>query len=122
MTKTVPDEYTGQEIFDLLMMQIEPELTSGQVDGLAAKYAGETPLEKIKRQERYNRAFAAYDKREAEFLIALHKNTAGAKRDIRRSAEQEANVSDKAALKKLESTLGPQPLSFLLTSFLTTNE
>lgn len=67
-TLTLP---TGRELYDVIMAQIEPELTSKQLPTLPQKYATETPDEAQERQARYDRAFAEYGKRFATFSEQL---------------------------------------------------
>ena len=52
-----------EEIYNLLMRQIEPELVTDMLPQLGELYPDETPAEWKKRQERYQRAFALYEER-----------------------------------------------------------
>lgn len=54
---------TVEEIYNLLMSQIEPELTTDMLPQLGELYPDETPAEWRKRQERYQRAFQLYETR-----------------------------------------------------------
>jgi hypothetical protein len=51
------------ELYDALMAQIEPELTSVMLPRLDELYADETPEEKAARGDRYKKAFALFEER-----------------------------------------------------------
>ena len=57
----------GRELYDQIMEQIEPELTSAQAPLLGEKYKDETPEQAASRAARYEKAFAEYRKRFAAF-------------------------------------------------------
>lgn len=67
-TTTTVQNPMMEEIYNLLMAQIEPELTTDMLPQLAAMYPGETPAEWKQRQERYQRAFALYEERFAALM------------------------------------------------------
>lgn len=60
---SIPVIPSAVELYDLLMKDIEPELLSNAIAGLALKYRKETKEEAAKRAERYAKAFAAYDRK-----------------------------------------------------------
>lgn len=60
------------ELYDLLMQDIEPDLTSRSVPGLAAKYRRETPEQATKRAERYAKAFQEYDRKLEAYIANLN--------------------------------------------------
>lgn len=51
------------EFYDLLMGEIEPDLTTALLPLLPEMYADETPQEHAKRMIRYEKAFNAFDER-----------------------------------------------------------
>jgi hypothetical protein len=61
-TADMPVILSGQEIYDMIMSGIEPELTSSQLPLLDEKYVTETEDEKNARADRYEHAFEEYDK------------------------------------------------------------
>jgi hypothetical protein len=65
-----------EELFDLLMGSIEPELTSAQIPLLDAKYKDETPEEKKLRGERYAAAFAQFEQTFALLMEAWDRSLA----------------------------------------------
>lgn len=56
-----PSIPTGQELFDVIMQEIEPELTTEGVKLVAEKYKDETPEQTMERKKRYDLAFERYD-------------------------------------------------------------
>ena len=70
MTVTLPTlaELNPDDLYDLIMAQIEPDLLSSQVGKLEAKYATELPEAKAKRMQRYKAAWEQYtQERDAYF-------------------------------------------------------
>lgn len=102
---TIPLELTGEQVFDVIMGAIEPELTSAQVDGLTAKYANETPEQKQEREERYNKAYEEYDRRFALFQKALDEKADAVHREAMRSVEANDRAAEQADLANLEANL-----------------
>ncbi len=49
-------------LYDTIMGQIEPDLTTGQIDHLDEKYKGETDEEKKQRHAAYEEAFVLFEK------------------------------------------------------------
>lgn len=86
---------SGQEIYDSLMQGIEPELVSTNLPLLSETYKDETSEEVAARAERYDRAFAEYDRQlEAYFQhateeVRIHYRTAKSSLE-RGDREQEA--------------------------------
>ncbi len=52
-----------EEIYNLLMAQIEPDLMTEKLSRLSELYPNETPQEWNARQQRYQRALALYEER-----------------------------------------------------------
>ncbi len=88
----LPQFPSGQEVYDAIMGQIEPELTSRQLPTLQQKYATETAEESQERQARYDKAFAEYGKRYSAFSEQL----AGQVHSFQRIAISAAEMSTKA--------------------------
>ncbi|MEK7137806.1 MAG: hypothetical protein AAB853_06020 [Patescibacteria group bacterium] len=82
---TIP---TGEEIYDALMSQIEPELTSSQLPLLAEKYKDETPDQKEVRRKRYNAAFAKYDELYTAYVADMDARIHRYHREALRSIEE----------------------------------
>jgi hypothetical protein len=61
-------------LYDLLMAQIEPELTSAMLPKLAEMYAEETPEEAVWRAKHYERAFLIFAEMWDDFVAACEKS------------------------------------------------
>jgi hypothetical protein len=93
---------TGQEVYDALMAQIEPELVSANVAHLDEKYANESEADRKVRYERYTQAFMKYDEAYREWESALHAAVSTYRRDAFRSAETDSRTEETNALAQLE--------------------
>ena len=83
----------GTEVYDRIMGQIEPDLTSKNIKTLDVKYAEESMQEKAKRMERYKKAFAAY-------LEAYEAHQAQQTSDVRSYGRKlTASIENKSATK-----------------------
>lgn len=73
-TKAKPQvqQWTMQEIYDLLMFDIEPELLSDMIGKLPEIYAGESGERHAERMERYREAFAVFYQR-FDMMLTLWK-------------------------------------------------
>jgi predicted S18 family serine protease len=59
----LPPVFEGDDLYDQIMSEIEPELVSTVYKTLDEKYKNETPEEKALRQARYDKAFTEYQRR-----------------------------------------------------------
>jgi hypothetical protein len=71
-----PTVRTGEEVYNMIMGKIEPELVLDQIPLLDEKYKNETEPEKKTRLTRYQKAYAEYEKQyeayKAEEEVKLH--------------------------------------------------
>jgi len=95
----------GDEVYDRLMSAIEPDLVTAVLPTLEQKYANETQQERDVRMERYKKAFLAYQKAHAEFLMSQEGQVRGYKKNMMSSVEQRAGSSDINALADIESQM-----------------
>lgn len=95
----------GQEFYDNLMSQIEPELTSQMLPLLDARYAGETPEEKEIRQTRYDKAFEEFDRRSAEEMAGFEQDVHQYKVQTMREAEAASRQEESSDIAILESSI-----------------
>ena len=79
-----------EEIYDALMAQIEPELTTSQIPLLETKYGNENVDEAKARQQRYEKAYMAYDEKF---------------RDYRREVEERSHTHQRAVMKATEERM-----------------
>lgn len=98
---------TGEQIYDQIMGEIEPDLTSALYPTLAEKYANETEEEKQTRMDRYEKAFAEYDVRYEAFLTNVTSESHAIKKEARDAAESKDRAEDDKAedalLKQMEN-------------------
>jgi hypothetical protein len=98
---------TGEQIYDQIMAEIEPDLTSAIYPTLAEKYAKETEELRQERMSRYERAFAEYDKRYETFLTTVNAETHAVKKEARDAAESKNRAEDEKTeddlLKQMET-------------------
>ena len=79
--------WTVEELYDLIMYEIEPELLTPMIPELEKIYKNETKEEHVERMERYRQAFMVFYER-FDMLLMLWKN--------------ELEVFRKEALRQLE--------------------
>ncbi len=100
---TMPKILSPDAVYDMLMRDIEPELTSDNVDGLSKKYENEKPDQARRRAERYALAFDEYDKRLDIYIEKLNKAMAAYVRTAAKSLEATDRAIDKDNLRDLET-------------------
>ena len=104
----LPQPFTLQDpetIYDTIMKQIEPELTTSQMPLLEQKYAGETPEQNKARKEKYARAFQAYDEKFRDYRREIEQQAQAYQRSVMAANESLTSGSDKAALTAIESEI-----------------
>lgn len=101
----LPSVSTGDAIYDAMMGEIEPELTSTQINGLEGKYKNETPEEAEARKGRYNKAYAEYEKRLKEYLAQKQSEATTRKRRAMASIEREDRQVEDQQMSSLESAI-----------------
>ncbi len=92
----------GEAMYNMLMMQIEPDLVTSSLPVLNDKYKNETPEQSAARAKRYEAAFAEYEKRLSEYLGNLQQKTHEYRRTALQSAEQDEKDKDNQKLHSLE--------------------
>jgi murein tripeptide amidase MpaA len=94
----------GQEAYDMIMRDINPELTSANLQTLDAKYKDETPEQRIKRADRYTKDFEEFAKRSKAFKAKQDTTVSSYKRQLRTATEARAGSGDATRMQDLEST------------------
>lgn len=89
-----PPLLSGDELYDMLMGSIEPELTTAAIEKLPAQYANETPANRKERADRYARAFAEYDRRYSEYQSRWSIQYADYKRQALASLENDERADE----------------------------
>jgi hypothetical protein len=93
------------DLYDILMMPIEKELTSAELPLLAERYKSEKPEQTRVRAERYDKAFAAYEKSFKTYMAALQTKLHEHQRAAMHAAESSDRSTDNDALTSLESRI-----------------
>lgn len=96
---------TGEDVYNMLMAQIEPELTTDVLPTLDQKYATETPEEKEVRYARYADAYARYDVAYAQWATALRHDVDALRRDALRSTEHEDRNIEANTLSSMDTQI-----------------
>ena len=96
---------TGEELYNMLMRKIEPDLATDQLPLPDAKYASETPDQTKARAERYEKAFAEYEKQLAAYLSSLKGKVHEFQTTARQSLEHEAKEKEEQDLGSLEQQI-----------------
>lgn len=105
-TSTMANEQLApQQIYDLIMWEIEPELTSDVIPTLEAKYANETSEEKSIRMERYTFAFEAFDEALSLFQTSQQMHIAAVREILDAYAKNVQAIDDEETIKKLDSDM-----------------
>lgn len=101
----LPPVQKGDEVYDRIMGEIEPELISTSLPTLDQKYKNETPAEGAARQEKYKKAFEEYDKRYQEFCQTRDTNLHSYQRKAMASLEKDAQTEENNKLDDIESAI-----------------
>ncbi len=95
-----------EEIYDMLMREIEPELTSEFIDTLEEKYKNETPEEAEGRGKRYKKAFDRFEEAFAKYLMELNASVQSYRKSAFRSVEEESRGEDAEKMSAIEDFFG----------------
>ena len=99
----------GEDVYNQIMSQIEPELVTTVLPALPAKYANETQEERDARMERYKKAFIAYEKAHKEFLMSQESTVRVYKKGVMSAVEKRAGGNDEDAVSNLEAMISNLP-------------
>lgn len=95
---------TGEEVYDSIMGEIEPELLTANIPHLDEQYVNETEEDRAARYERYNTAYAAYDEAYAKWEADLNTLVTSYRHDALSSAEAQSKQDDETAMTQLEQS------------------
>ncbi len=93
------------ELYDALMWEIEPELTTELLPDLEFLYEKETPEERTLRAEWYSIAFEQLGERMKTFSADAKKHLTGIKNQIIALAQKDSAETDKGHLGDIERSL-----------------
>lgn len=91
------------DLYDLLMVQIEPDLVIANVKKLDAKYKKESENERVLRMKRYQSALEKYKIEKQLYLERSQKEVQVYIKDRRNQAENESQKDEEEILANLET-------------------
>jgi hypothetical protein len=94
---------SGEQIYDFIMGQIEPELMSKELPHLEQRYKHEKKKQAKARAKRYQAAFAEYDKRFAEYTDWMNQKVHAFQRFARQTTERFESKKERGQIDDLES-------------------
>lgn len=98
-------ESSAQALYDLIMAQIEPELTSWALAMHEEWFANETREQKAERMERYNRAFEKFQERFSEVLARWERELASSRKQVVAGLQKKSYARDTSALEDIDRTM-----------------
>ncbi|MDD5751166.1 MAG: hypothetical protein PHS73_01440 [Candidatus Peribacteraceae bacterium] len=103
MPATPPVIPDATELYNSIMSKIEPDLTTDQIPLIDEKYKHETEEQKAARLDRYNKAFATYDKTAADYFKNLHEQVTVYRKQALKEAETESLGQEQEKLSQIET-------------------
>jgi len=100
----------GDELYDQIMGQIEPELMTASLETLKEKYATETPEQKAEREKKYQKAFAEYERVYREYRNGQDMDLHRYQRSARASLEESSKAEEEKKMTNLESAISDSDL------------
>jgi len=100
----IPAKRSGEEIYNGIMREIEPELTTDQIPLAKEKYKDETPEQKKARGERYAKAMEEYERRYAAYLLEQEAKLRSFKVGAIHFVEDKASETDQQKMLAIESS------------------
>ncbi|MFH0770046.1 MAG: hypothetical protein V1926_01575 [Candidatus Peregrinibacteria bacterium] len=94
---------SGKELYDFIMRQIEPELTSDQSPLLNEKYKNETPHQLQERGRRYIKAFDQFNRELQKYREETNGTIAQYKKSLSLDVEQLSALADSLQLSFLDN-------------------
>lgn len=105
VTGATADPLSPQWIYDTLMEQIEPDLTSANIQRADELYPEETPDEKTARYERYELAFILLNECLEDLAVDAHFDTLELKQAMTAMASESTRREDENALRGVEDQI-----------------
>lgn len=96
---------SGQEIYDRLMENVEPELVTANLATLDAPYKKESAGARTARYKKYAKAFAEYKKQYKVWLQNVKNAVTAYKKAITRAVEKASKNTEDQALLALEAQM-----------------
>ena len=100
---TAPVIPSAEELYNTIMSEIEPELTTEGVKLLSEKYKNETTEEARTRKARYDKAYAEYDKQFAKHMDNINAKVKKYERASFAEMESEDRNQESVGLAEIEN-------------------
>ena len=92
---------TGEQIYNTIMVQIEPDLLTTSTVKVDSPETGESDGQYAARMERYRKAFATYERCFEAYVAYLRDESRRTRLDARVSAESKSNAEEKIKAEEL---------------------
>ena len=102
---TNPPLPSGEDIYNAIMAEIEPELTTDVLPTLEEKYKDESPEERTERFARYEAAFAQYEECYAAYVAELNEAATDMRRSTLTLSEAQSDEGEASAHEALETSI-----------------
>lgn len=93
----------AEQVYNMLMADIETDLLLGNIHTLDRAYSGESPKEHEARMQRYAAAYKRFDEAFNEFMNSVNGNVRATQRNALKSKEEQAKSEEKTTLTSLAS-------------------
>ena len=103
VTPAAQNRALAEQVYDMIMADIEPDLLLQNIPTLDAQYAGESPEQHESRLQRYAVSYKKFDLALAEFMADVNGNVRSTQRAALREKEEEAKAEEQNALTSLAS-------------------
>jgi hypothetical protein len=100
---------SGEDIYDMIMAAIEPELMTVNIPQLEEMYQDETPEARGVRFQHYTECYRLYDEAYAQWSANLKTTVDQYRKSALRSAEEESREAEQAKMEKLLSSFEAKP-------------
>lgn len=97
-----PSVKNAREIYDSIMVEIEPDLLTHNLPLLEEKYRGESTEKRSLRLNRYNKAMAEYRIKRDEFLSVQHQGVSSYCKEEMKKMEREIQGNEQKTIAFLE--------------------
>lgn len=104
-TQTSPYVLRSEDIYNLIMGRIEPDLTTEMLPLLDDLYIHETPEQRAVRAEWYNKVFAKFDSEYTRFMDKLKDYYMGMQRHVKSSVRSIKENAEKESTRAIEDSL-----------------
>ena len=98
-------EQISEQVYDLLMADIEPDLLLATIPTLEKKYAHETPKEHEIRMERYQLAYKKFDETFKAFSVTINGSVRTIKQNVLRKKEEQAASEEQKIMEDIQARL-----------------